>query len=101
MALNSFENRVYDVELEGEEPVPAGPRNLSASRRVIKFYRPGRWSREQIPLEEHEFLHDLVARRRYPAIAPLPFEDGSTLRALDPERDLVRDFPESGWPLAR
>lgn len=76
-ALNSFENRVYDVELESEDE----PSNPSPNRRVIKFYRPGRWSREQI-LEEHEFLKDLVAAE-IPAIAPLPFVDGSTLRATE------------------
>ena len=41
MALNSYENRVYDLMLE------------DGSHVVSKFYRPGRWSREQI-LEEHE-----------------------------------------------
>ncbi|MCM2279448.1 MAG: serine/threonine protein kinase [Oligoflexia bacterium] len=66
-ALNSFENRVYDVELE--EP---------RARRVAKFYRPGRWSREQI-LEEHRFLLDLV-EAEIPAIAPLAFSDGETLK---------------------
>ena len=39
-ALNSLENRVYEVELEDR------------SRLVAKFYRPGRWSRETI-LAEH------------------------------------------------
>jgi Ser/Thr protein kinase RdoA (MazF antagonist) len=92
MALNSFENRVYDVELErdrtdagalesGEQGLfsPNHQHHLSSDRRIVKFYRPGRWSREQI-LEEHEFLNDLRAAE-IPAIAPLPFEDGSTLHA--------------------
>ncbi len=70
MTLNSFENRVYDVEVEAED----GTR----SRRVAKFYRPGRWSEEQI-LEEHQFLADLVAAE-IPAIAPLGFPDGRTLQ---------------------
>src|SRR4030042_4557549 len=43
MALKSFENRVYDLKLE------------NGSHVVAKFYRPGRWSREQIK-EEHDFL---------------------------------------------
>ncbi len=68
--LNSFENRVYDVEIEASEEVPP-------HRRVVKFYRPGRWSREQI-LEEHLFLADLQAQE-IPAVAPLPFPDGTTL----------------------
>ncbi|HIA04095.1 MAG TPA: hypothetical protein EYN66_19720 [Myxococcales bacterium] len=45
-ALNSFENRVYEIELE------------DGSRVVSKFYRPGRWSEQQL-LEEHQFLSDL------------------------------------------
>jgi Ser/Thr protein kinase RdoA (MazF antagonist) len=74
LALNSFENRVYDVELESDEK----PANPSAHRRVAKFYRPGRWTREQI-LEEHRFILDLVADE-IPAIAPIKFEDtGETL----------------------
>lgn len=77
LSLNSFENRVYDVELEAEDG-EAKPRNPSANRRVVKFYRPGRWSREQI-LEEHEFLADLVSAE-IPAIAPIAFPDGQTLR---------------------
>ncbi len=75
IALNSFENRVYDVELE-EEPV-----TLWSNRRVAKFYRPGRWTREQI-LEEHEFLLDLAAAE-IPAIAPVRFQDGTTLRQAE------------------
>ena len=46
MALNSYENRVYDVEME------------DGTSRVMKFYRPGRWSREAI-LDEHRFLREL------------------------------------------
>jgi len=58
LALNSMENRVYEVEIEPE------PGKEACSRwdlfRVVKFYRPGRWTREQI-LEEHRFLQDLAA----------------------------------------
>lgn len=91
-ALNSFENRVYDVELETAEGETA-PASLSARRRVIKFYRPGRWSREQI-LEEHGFLRDLQ-EAEIPAIAPLPFADGSTLRAT-PSGIWFAIFPKVG-----
>jgi Ser/Thr protein kinase RdoA (MazF antagonist) len=87
-ALNSFENRVYDVELESERPGAS----LDA-RRVVKFYRPGRWSREQI-LEEHQFLADLVAAE-IPAIAPLPFEDGATLHET-PSGIAYALFPKVG-----
>ncbi len=70
MALNSYENRVYDIELEDDE----GRR----TRLVAKFYRPGRWTREQL-LEEHQFIADLVDSE-IPAVAPLAFENGSTLK---------------------
>jgi Ser/Thr protein kinase RdoA (MazF antagonist) len=64
--LNSFENRVYEVEL------------ADRTRVVAKFYRPGRWTRAQI-LEEHAFLADLAAEE-VPIVPARPFPDGSTLR---------------------
>src|SRR2546426_1315047 len=48
LPLRAFENRVYEVELEDER------------RLVVKFYRPGRWSRATI-LDEHALLADLTA----------------------------------------
>src|SRR3990172_5517543 len=65
LPLRAFENRVYEVELEDER------------RLVVKFYRPGRWSRETI-LDEHAFLLDLVAAE-VPAVAPLDLGNGRTL----------------------
>ena len=64
LALNSFENRVYQITLEDGDFV------------VAKFYRPGRWSTEQIQ-EEHDFLAELVATE-LPCVAPLA-RDGNTL----------------------
>ncbi len=61
--LTCLENRVYDVRLED-----AGV----ASHVVIKFYRPGRWSRAAI-LEEHAFLADL-RRAEVPVCAPLAWD---------------------------
>jgi len=49
-ALNSIENRVYEIELENKHG--------EISSVVAKFYRPDRWSSLQI-LEEHEFLQEL------------------------------------------
>jgi Ser/Thr protein kinase RdoA (MazF antagonist) len=75
-ALNSFENRVYEIELEEEDD--SLDRSASAAfarRRVVKFYRPGRWNREQI-LEEHEFLLDLK-KAEIPVVAPIEFEMGA------------------------
>ena len=67
--LNSFENRVYEVEREDR------------SRVVAKFYRPGRWSRAQI-LEEHAFLAELE-EAEIPVCAALVIEDGGTLAHVD------------------
>jgi len=57
LALNSYENRVYQVWLEDGSSV------------VAKFYRPGRWSDAQI-LEEHAFVQELD-EHEIPAVAPL------------------------------
>jgi Ser/Thr protein kinase RdoA (MazF antagonist) len=56
MALNSLENRVYDVELAQSEDMGPG---FSKQNVIVKFYRPGRWSKEQIQ-EEHTFLNTLT-----------------------------------------
>jgi Ser/Thr protein kinase RdoA (MazF antagonist) len=79
LALNSLENRVYEVELEDN------------SRVVGKFYRPNRWSRECI-LEEHEFLKDL-SLAEVPVVSPLALNDGSTL-GLTPEGISYAVFPK-------
>lgn len=73
LTLNSMENRVYDVELALEER----PRNPSDRFRVLKFYRPGRWTEAQI-LEEHEFLLSLAAHE-IPVIAPEQNSNGESL----------------------
>ena len=81
LALNSMENRVYEIEVETDEPV----KTPSEAFRIAKFYRPGRWTKEQI-LEEHQFLLDLV-ENEIPAVAPEAFSDGKTLHKL-PEADI-------------
>jgi Ser/Thr protein kinase RdoA (MazF antagonist) len=63
-ALNSYENRVYQVG------------STSHGTLVLKFYRPLRWSDAQI-LEEHAFAAELVAGD-LPVAAPMMF-DGGTL----------------------
>jgi len=73
MALNSLENRVYDIELASPEDFGKG---FSPTNVILKFYRPGRWSREQI-LEEHRFLETLI-EFEVPVVAPIEFI-GSTL----------------------
>jgi Ser/Thr protein kinase RdoA (MazF antagonist) len=62
-ALNSYENRVYQVQ---------GARGTL----VLKFYRPARWSDAQIG-EEHELTAELAAAE-LPVAAPLAI-DGTTL----------------------
>ncbi len=83
LALNSYENRVYQVGLEEGTPV------------VVKFYRPGRWSREAI-LEEHGFALELAAAE-IPIVAPLVL-DGVTLLEADGYPYAV--YPRRGgrWP---
>jgi Ser/Thr protein kinase RdoA (MazF antagonist) len=64
-ALNSYENRVYQIGIEQQEPV------------IGKFYRPHRWSDEQI-IEEHLFTETLAALE-IPVVAPLRFNEHSLL----------------------
>lgn len=64
-ALNSYENRVYQVGLEDAPPL------------VAKFYRPQRWSDEAI-LEDHRFSV-LLADHEIPVIAPGADAQGKTL----------------------
>lgn len=72
--LNSMENRVLAMELEDPHPdVPTG-------YIVAKFYRPGRWTREQI-LDEHAFLFDLRAAE-VPTVVPLG-DEGRTVHVMD------------------
>jgi Ser/Thr protein kinase RdoA (MazF antagonist) len=59
LQLNSMENRVFSLPLE------------DGSQIVVKYYRPGRWTREQI-LEEHAFLFELQ-EEEIPVCAPLRF----------------------------
>ena len=68
-ALNSYENRVYQVHLEDGRVV------------VVKFYRPGRWSETQI-LEEHAFAAELQAAE-VPVVAPLVLQGTSLHRQSD------------------
>ncbi len=94
LALNSYENRVYEIELEDDGPAETPPKHAISRRRVVKFYRPGRWTREQI-LEEHEFLLDLL-ENEVPVVAPLRFEDGETLHRTQAGDLWYALFPKVG-----
>ena len=72
LALNSYENRVYRIGLEDSPPVTA------------KFYRPQRWSDEQI-LEDHAFSTELAAAE-LPVVAPLADAADRTLHHFGPHR---------------
>ncbi|WP_341937563.1 serine/threonine protein kinase [Marinimicrobium sp. C2-29] len=66
LALNSYENRVYQVGMEEGPPL------------IAKFYRPERWSNAQIQ-EEHDFTRDLLDLE-VSVVPPTPDADGHTLR---------------------
>jgi Ser/Thr protein kinase RdoA (MazF antagonist) len=76
-AYPSYVNRVYGIRAEDGE------------RYVVKFYRPGRWSREAV-LDEHRFLLD-CAEAEIPVIAPLPGRDGETLHAVTATSNAAED----------
>jgi Ser/Thr protein kinase RdoA (MazF antagonist) len=80
LALNSYENRVYQVWMED------GP------ALVAKFYRPLRWTDAQI-LEEHTFVADL-ADADIPAVAATTLTDTRTLHAFGGFRFAV--YPKRG-----
>ena len=79
LGLNSYENRVYQVGIEDDQPV------------IAKFYRPARWSDAQI-LEEHAFSAELAVRE-IPAVPALAI-GASTLHAFAGFRFAV--YPRRG-----
>lgn len=83
LALNSYENRVYQVGLEDRDPV------------VLKFYRPERWTDAAI-IEEHAFALELAAAE-IPVVAPLQVK-GQTLFEIQAFRFAA--YPRRGgrWP---
>lgn len=68
LALNSYENRVYQIGIEDTEPL------------IAKFYRPGRWSDEQIQ-EEHDFCFELN-ENDLPVVPPLVIQ-GKSLHCFE------------------
>lgn len=65
LELNSYENRVFQIGIEDESPL------------IAKFYRPDRWSDDQIR-EEHAFSFAL-ARQELPVVTPLKNSRGDSL----------------------
>jgi Ser/Thr protein kinase RdoA (MazF antagonist) len=83
LALNSYENRVYQIGIEDDVPL------------VAKFYRPARWTDAAIR-EEHAFAGELAAQE-IPVVAPL-LRDGVSLHVHRGFRYAI--FPRRGgrWP---
>jgi len=67
--LNSYENRVYQVGINGKPSI------------IVKFYRPERWTTEQI-LEEHRYTQELVDLE-IPVVPPIDFTHGGTLQQFN------------------
>jgi Ser/Thr protein kinase RdoA (MazF antagonist) len=65
LVLNSYENRVYQIGIEDGTPL------------ISKFYRPGRWSNEQI-IEEHRFCFELT-EHELSVVAPMRNGNGESL----------------------
>ncbi|MDH5257711.1 MAG: serine/threonine protein kinase [Gammaproteobacteria bacterium] len=100
LALNSYENRVYQLGVEEASPV------------VVKFYRPGRWTDAAIQ-EEHDFSYEL-AEYDVPVSLPLNI-NGNTLHKVEefrlaifkrvsgraPELDQPQSLSQLGRLLAR
>ncbi|MDH3935568.1 MAG: serine/threonine protein kinase [Gammaproteobacteria bacterium] len=83
IALNSYENRVYQIGIEDDVPV------------IAKFYRPCRWSNEAIR-EEHDFAMEL-ANQEIPVVPPLLF-NASTLHAHQGYRFALYRRQGGHWP---
>ena len=65
LALNSYENRVYQVGIEDTSPL------------VAKFYRPNRWT-DQCIIEEHRYCFELI-ESEIPVVEPVRDKNGNSL----------------------
>ncbi|MCK5091244.1 MAG: serine/threonine protein kinase [Gammaproteobacteria bacterium] len=84
LALNSYENRVYQVGIEEDAPI------------IVKFYREGRWDDDTI-LEEHAFTLEL-AEHEIPVVPPVVDNNGISLHRYEQFRFAL--YPRRGghWP---
>ncbi|MEW6519302.1 MAG: serine/threonine protein kinase [Thermodesulfobacteriota bacterium] len=78
--LNSYINRVYELLAEDGDGL------------IVKFYRPGRWSRDALQ-DEHDFLQELHGEE-IPVVPPLTLRDGGTLGSHEQISFAV--FPKKG-----
>ncbi|WP_188693708.1 serine/threonine protein kinase [Silvimonas amylolytica] len=79
LALNSYENRVYQIGIEDSTPI------------VAKFYRPARWHDAAIA-EEHAYTAELAAAE-IPVVPPLTINN-ATLHTFEGYRFAL--FPRRG-----
>lgn len=84
LALNSYENRVYQIGVDENRFI------------VAKFYRPERWSDEAI-LEEHAFGNEL-AEHEIPVVVPTGDNEGHTLHYYEGYRFAVYVRQGGRWP---
>jgi len=78
--LISYINRVYELQAD------------DGSGLVVKFYRPGRWSRAGLQ-DEHDFVNELAAQE-IPVVAPLMLNNGSSLGSY--ENIYFAVYPKTG-----
>jgi Ser/Thr protein kinase RdoA (MazF antagonist) len=83
LALNSYENRVYQVGMEQGAPL------------IVKFYRPGRWTEAAVQ-EEHGFSLELAAAE-VPVVPPM-VRDGRTLFEYEGFRFALFERRGGRWP---
>ncbi len=79
LQLNSYENRVVEIELENSDPI------------VVKFYRPGRWSKATIQ-DEHDFLTEL-AKEGIPVVQPMKYNGEDSI--YESQGIYITAFPKS------
>lgn len=91
LTLNSMENRVYEVEIE----LDSCSDNPSDHFKIFKFYRPGRWTKEQIQ-DEHDFLWDLKDHE-LTVIAPEKFNNHTIF--TNAQGIYFSSFPKQGGRL--
>jgi len=89
---NSYINRVFELE-----------EKTSKKRLIVKFYRPKRWTKEQI-LEEHQFIDNLFALDNH-VIPPVSIKDNTLFEyeginfAIFPKMGgrVLDEFDKEGW----
>lgn len=85
--MASMENRVYEIEIDNEDA-----KHVSETFLIAKYYRPGRWSKEQIQ-DEHNFLFDLQDQE-IQVIAPKKYSEESIFET--PNGLYYAVFPKMG-----